>query len=48
MRAELKTKSFFRTQDLTDFVNEHGITRENIQAIICHGCLMLFYWEVTI
>lgn len=48
MKKLLKAKTFYNVQALADFVNENEITRENIQAIVCHGCLMLFYWEITL
>ena len=48
MKTELKRELFQSTINLCTFVNEHQITKENIQAIVENsGILVLFYWEVT-
>ena len=49
MKTELKRELFQSTANLCNFVNEHNITKENIQAIVENsGVLVLFYWEVTV
>lgn len=49
MKTELKRKIFDSAASLCHFVNEHKITKENIQAIIENsGIFFLFYWEVTV
>ena len=49
MKTELKRKIFNSAKALCNFVNEHNITKENIQAIVENsGILVLFYWEVTV
>ena len=49
MKTELKRKLFNSAINLCTFVNEHQITKENIQAIVENsGVLVLFYWEVTV
>ena len=48
MKTELKQEIFYSAKDLCNFVNEHQITKENIQSIAENsGVLVLFYWEVT-
>lgn len=48
MKTELKRELFQSAANLCNFVNEHNITKENIQAIVENsGVLVLFYWEVT-
>ena len=48
MKTELKRELFQSTTNLCDFVNEHQITKGNIQSIVENsGVLVLFYWEVT-
>ena len=48
MKTELKRKLFQSAVNLCTFVNEHNITKENIQTIIENsGIFILFYWEVT-
>lgn len=48
MKTELKRKLFNSAASLCKFVNEHNITKENIQSIIENsGIFILFYWEVT-
>ena len=49
MRTELKRELFYSAKDLCDFVNEHNITKGNIQSIVENsGDFVLFYWEVTV
>lgn len=49
MKTELKRGLFYSAKDLCNFVNEHQITKENIQSIIeDSGVLVLFYWEITV
>ena len=49
MKTELKRELFQSAINLCAFVNEHQITKENIQAIVENsGVLVLFYWEVTV
>ena len=49
MKAELKRGLFYSAQDLCNFVNEHQITKENIQAIIEDSDVYdLFYWEIIV
>ena len=49
MKTELKQELFQSAASLCNFVNEHQITKENIQAIVENsGVLVLFYWEVTV
>ena len=49
MKTELKRALFESTANLCNFVNEHKITKENIQSIVENaGILVLFYWEVTV
>ena len=52
MKTELKSEGFYAHEDLTAFVNENKITKENIQAITVNlrssfAPYVLFYWEVT-
>ena len=48
MKTELKRELFYSAKELCDFVNEHQITKENIQSIIADSDVYdLFYWEVT-
>ena len=49
MKTELKRELFYSAKDLCDFVNEHQITKGNIQSIIEDSeVYVLFYWEVTV
>ena len=49
MKTELKQKLLNSAASLCNFVNEHQITKENIQAIVENsGVLVLFYWEITV
>ena len=49
MKTELKRELFYSAQDLCNFVNEHQITKENIQAVVKDSDVYdLFYWEVTV
>ena len=49
MKTELKRGIFQSAISLCTFVNEHQITKENIQSIVENsGVLVLFYWEVTV
>ena len=49
MKTELKRELFYSAWDLCNFVNEHQITKENIQAIVEDSeAYVLFYWEVTV
>ena len=49
MKTELKRKLFDSAASLCHFVNEHQITKENIQSIIEKSDIFfLFYWEVTL
>ena len=49
MKTELKRELFQSALNLCTFVNEHHITKENIQSIVENsGVLVLFYWEVTV
>ena len=43
----LKSKHFFNREELTKFVNDNKITKDNIQAItvIEDKHFVLFYWE---
>lgn len=48
MKTELKRKLFNSAASLCNFVNEHQITKENIQSIVDDSeAYVLFYWEVT-
>ena len=48
MKTELKRELFQSALNLCNFVNEHNITKGNIQSIVeDSGVLVLFYWEVT-
>lgn len=48
MRTELKRELFQSALNLCTFVNEHNITKGNIQSIVENsGVLVLFYWEIT-
>ena len=48
MKTELKRELFQSALNLCTFVNEHQITKGNIQSIVeDSGVLVLFYWEVT-
>ena len=48
MKTELKRELFHSAANLCTFVNEHQITKGNIQSIVENsGILVLFYWEVT-
>lgn len=49
MKTELKRELFHSAWDLCNFVTEHQITKENIQAIVEEpDVYVLFYWEVTV
>ena len=49
MKTELKRELFYSAKDLCNFVNEHQITKENIQSIVGDSDVyVLFYWEVTV
>ena len=49
MKTELKRELFQSAMNLCTFVNEHQITKENIQAIVEDSeVYVLFYWEVTV
>lgn len=49
MKTELKRELFQSALNLCTFVNEHQITKGNIQSIVeDSGVLVLFYWEVTV
>ena len=49
MKTELKRELFYSAKDLCNFVNEHQITKENIQSIVEDSeVYILFYWEVTV
>ena len=45
----LESKYFFNREELTKFVNDNKITKENIQSItvIEDKHFVLFYWEST-
>ena len=48
MKTELKRELFHSAWDLCNFVNEHNITKGNIQSIVEYSdVFVLFYWEVT-
>ena len=47
MKTELKRKLLHSAASLCNFVNEHNITKENIQSIIENSDVyVLFYWEI--
>ena len=49
MKTELKRELFYSAKDLCNFVNEHQITKENIQSIVEDSeAYALFYQEVTV
>lgn len=49
MKTELKRELFQSAANLCNFVNEHNITKGNIQSIIVNSdTFVLFYWEVTV
>ena len=49
MKTELKRELFQSAINLCAFVNEHQITKENIQSIVEDSDVYdLFYWEVTV
>ena len=49
MKTELKREFFYSAKALCNFVNEHRITKKNIQTIMEQpGLYVLFYWEVTV
>ena len=49
MKTELKQKLFQSAINLCTVVNEHQITKENIQSIVENsGVLVLFYWEIMV
>lgn len=49
MKTELKRELFQSAINLCTFVNEHQITKENIQAVVGDSeVYVLFYWEVTV
>ena len=48
MKTELKRKIFNSAKALCHFVNEHNITKENIQSIVEDSeVYVLFYWNET-
>ena len=48
MKTELKRELFQSAINLCTFVNEHQITKGNIQSIVENSdVFVLFYWEVT-
>ena len=49
MKTELKRELVHSAWDLCNFVNEHQITKGNIQSIVENSddVFVLFYWEVT-
>ena len=48
MKTELKRELFQSAANLCTFVNEHQITKGNIQSIVENsGVLVLFYWNET-
>ena len=49
MKTELKWELFYSGKELCSFVNEHQITKENIQSIVEDSEVYdLFYWEITV
>ena len=49
MKTELKRELFQSAINLCAFVNEHQITKENIQFIVEDSDVyVLFYWVVTV
>ena len=49
MKTELKRELFQSAINLCTFVNEHQITKENIQSIVEDSeVYVLFYWVVTV
>ena len=49
MKTELKRELFQSAINLCTFVNEHQITKENIQSIVEDSeVYALFYWEITV
>ena len=49
MKTELKRERFYSAKDLCNFVNEHQITKKNIQSIVEDSeVYVLFYWEITV
>ena len=49
MKTELKRELFYSAKALCNFVNEHQITKENIQSIVEDSeVYALFYWEITV
>ena len=49
MKTELKRELFYSAINLCTFVNEHQITKENIQSIVENSdAYALFYWEITV
>ena len=49
MKTELKRELFYSAWDLCNFVNEHQITKGNVQSIVEDSeAYVLFYWEVTV
>ena len=49
MKTELKRELFQSAINLCTFVNEHQITKENIQSIVEDSEVYdLFYWEITV
>ena len=49
MKTELKRELFQSAVNLCTFVNEHQITKENIQSIVEDSEVYdLFYWEITV
>ena len=49
MKTELKRKLLNSAASLCNLVNEHNITKGNIQTIIEDSDVYdLFYWEITV
>ena len=49
MKTELKRELFQSAINLCTFVNEHQITKENIQSNVEDSDVyVLFYWVVTV
>ena len=49
MKTELKRELFYSAKELCNFVNEHQITKENIQSIVEDSeIFVILYWEITV
>lgn len=49
MKTELKVKGFTNPQELVDFVNSKGITKENIQTLVYDGsAYIIYFWEIQL